>query len=409
MIIVSHPTGNQNVRNVLSALYSKHLLALYITSVGFSSENHTGWLPKKIRSELNRRSYKLPPNLIQSYPVDEIMRQMSLKMGWRNLVRHEIGRFSVDSVYRNLDRKAARALPSLMGSGINAVYCYEDCATETFRVAQAFGLRRVYDLPIAYWETSRKLLAEETERYPDWKQTLPGSQDSIEKFERKTAELELADVVVCPSEFVATSLPANAVKNKLIIVAPFGSPTSQVLPKPKKTIQNGSLRVLFAGSLTQRKGLADLFAAFKFLNRNDVELVVFGSPLLPLEFYRERGPAFTYESPRPHAQVLELMRSCDVLVLPSLVEGRALVIQEAMSQGLPVIITPNTGAADVVEEGRTGFVVPIRSPEQIALKLNWLADHKSALHEMAICSQKKAAEFTWARYRDTIARIFDYS
>ena len=56
---------------------------------------------------------------------------------------------------------------------------------------------------------------------------------------------------------------------------------------------------------------------------------------------------FTYEPPRPHHEVLQLMKTCDVLVLPSIVEGRALVQQEAMSCRLPVIATRNAGADDL--------------------------------------------------------------
>jgi glycosyltransferase involved in cell wall biosynthesis len=100
--------------------------------------------------------------------------------------------------------------------------------------------------------------------------------------------------------------------------------------------------------------------------------------------------------------VLELMRSCDVFVLPSIVEGRALVMQEAMSQGLPLIITPNTGGSDLIDEGRTGFLVPIRSPEAIATKLDWLADHREALPEMSLAARSRSQLYSWEHYAQTI-------
>ena len=56
------------------------------------------------------------------------------------------------------------------------------------------------------------------------------------------------------------------------------------------------------------------------------------------------------------------MRSCDLLVLPSIVEGRALVLQEAMACGLAMIATPNAGAEDLIVEGETGFLVPVGAP-----------------------------------------------
>jgi glycosyltransferase involved in cell wall biosynthesis len=153
----------------------------------------------------------------------------------------------------------------------------------------------------------------------------------------------------------------------------------------------------------QRKGLADLFGAIKLLNRNDVELLVMGSTMVPLDFYANQLADFTYLPNRPHQQVLELMRSCDVLCLPSIVEGRALVMQEAMSQGLPLIITPNTGGEDLIIDGETGFLVPIRSPMAIAEKLNWFLENRSQIPEMSRMAQRHARSYTWEDYGTKVA------
>jgi glycosyltransferase involved in cell wall biosynthesis len=142
----------------------------------------------------------------------------------------------------------------------------------------------------------------------------------------------------------------------------------------------------------------------RLLKRNDIELVVIGSPQTSMEFYRGEFNGFTYESSRPHAAVLELMRSCDVFCLPSIVEGRALVMQEAMSQGLPLIITPNTGGEDLIVEGITGFLIPIRRPDVIAEKITWFVDNRSALPEMSRAAQARAAQLTWEKYGQTIAQ-----
>jgi hypothetical protein len=79
-------------------------------------------------------------------------------------------------------------------------------------------------------------------------------------------------------------------------------------------------------------------------------------------------------------------------------------MQEAMSQGLPLIITPNTGGSDLIVEGETGFLVQIRRPDLIAEKIAWFADHREALPEMAKASQRKAAQYTWEAYGAAVAR-----
>jgi glycosyltransferase involved in cell wall biosynthesis len=154
--------------------------------------------------------------------------------------------------------------------------------------------------------------------------------------------------------------------------------------------------------MSQRKGLADVFAAVRLLSTRQIELVVIGSRAAPEAFYRRQFPDFLYEPPRPHREVLELMASCDLLVLPSLVEGRALVQQEALACGLPLIVTPNAGGEDLIVEGETGFLVPIRAPEEIAKRIEYFAAHRTDLEEMRRFCQAKAAEYSWDCYAGRI-------
>ena len=404
MIIVSHPTGNANARAVLKALNTYGLLSAFYTTLAVRSED---WLlrllPNRVRRQALRRAYTLDADKIIRFPQREMLRHIATKLHLMSLTRHETGWVSIDAIYNDLDCRVAYALEhQRLSESLRGVYCYEDCALQTFRVAEKMGLKRIYDLPIAYWETSARLLAEEAQRWPEWEPTLGGTRDSAAKRERKTQELMLADVVITPSRFVYDSLPKAIRAEKPCHVVEFGSPSHVSTPLQEHQKRSGLLRVLFVGSMTQRKGLADLFAAMKILNRSDVELSVMGTPIAPLQFYKQQYAYFRYEPPRSHSEVLRLMQSCDVLVLPSIVEGRALVQQEAMACGLPLVVTGNAGGDDLIEEGRTGFLVPIRSPESIAEKINWFADHRDALPAMKQEAQRKAAEYTWERYGEAI-------
>ncbi|OUJ71202.1 glycosyltransferase family 4 protein [Hymenobacter crusticola] len=403
-VILLHPTGNRNVRAVMEGLASAGMLAEFNTTL--SADPAASWLklmPKGMSQEWLRRTFPVPADQIWTSPLLEIARIALPKLGWRSCAEHEHGWASLDAVYHQLDRAAARRLPRLAQKRkANAVYAYEDGALATFTQAKQLGMTCVYDLPIAFWETTRRLLTEEAERLPGWAPTLGGGiLDSPAKLERKTRELELADVVVGPGQFVLNSLPPWA-KGKQLVMAPFGSPRKldpmEANESAEKGKSNRPLRVLFAGAMGQRKGLGDLFAAVRLLNRSDIELVVMGSLLAPMEFYHEALPNFTHEPGRSNEQVLALMRSCDVFCLPSIVEGRALVMQEAMSQGLPLIITPNTGGADLIQEGKTGFLVPIRSPEAIANKLTWFLENRAQIPEMGRNAQEHAASYTWENY-----------
>ncbi len=392
MILLAHPFGNANVRALLRALQGSDRLAKYVTTLGWSNRSGAG---------ASRRGYDLPRAKIQLHPAREMVRLLAGPLGLRGLTKHERGWASIDKVWRRLDEKAARFLcANKRRLKIDAVYAYEDCALQLFEAAHDLRVRRIYDLPIAYWKTAQRLLKEEAERYPDWEPTLGGTRDSVEKLARKTRELELAELVICPSNFVFDSLPEAIRTSKPCVMAPFGSPANETYARPRTHV--APLRILFAGALTQRKGLADLFAAMKLVSTRKVELVVMGSLLQPLRWYRERGAHFTYEPPRPHREVLALMRTCDVFILPSIVEGRALVQQEAMACALPLIATRNAGADDLIEEGETGFLIPIRSPEAIAEKIDWCAAHRERISGMGIAAQKRAATLTWRGYGERI-------
>jgi len=401
MILLVHPFGNANVRAVLAALDRSDRLAKFVTTLGWSNPSPIlQALPEKLRAEMMRRGFDLPHYKIRTHPMRELVRQLAIKFGFGSLTKHETGWASIDRVWMGLDRFASDYLQENHERlKIRGVYAYEDCAARSFERARQLGLRRIYDLPIAYWETAQRLLRAEAERYPDWEPTLGGTRDSEEKLARKTRELELADIVICPSAFVLDSLPEKARREKRCVVAPFGSPPQTAHPTDKI---DSPLRFLFAGALSQRKGLADLFAAMKLVKSTGAELVVMGSTLLPMQFYRNQFAGFIYEPPRPHDGVLRLMASCDVLVLPSIVEGRALVQQEAMACGLPLIVTRNAGGEDLIVEGETGFLVPPGSPEAIAEKIDWFLQHRDKLPGMREAARAKAAKLTWAAYGDQI-------
>jgi glycosyltransferase involved in cell wall biosynthesis len=391
------------VRHLIEALEREGMLGAFYTAFGLPESPLTDLLPGSIRAECQRRTYPLAPEKMHTRPGRELLRLLSQKMRWSFLTRHETGYACVDQVFRDLDGAVARRIArGDFSREVGGVYGYEDGCLETFRAAREQGLTCFYDLPIAYWQIVRKLLEEEATRLPEWEPTLVGTRDSREKLARKTEELALADVVICPSLFVLDSLPPEARRDKQCLVAEFGSPPSQPGAANRSAPVSNKLRILFAGSLTQRKGLADVFSAMKLLKRSDVELIVMGSPIAPMDFYRAQYQDFTYMSTRPHHEVLQLMQSCDAFVLPSIAEGRALVQQEALANGLPLIVTPNTGGEDLIVEGETGFLVPIRSPDKIAEKIAWLADHRDRLPDMRFAAIKKAEEYPWQRYADRI-------
>ncbi|OKH22662.1 glycosyltransferase family 4 protein [Chroogloeocystis siderophila] len=405
MLLLSHPTGNANVRGAISALEQAEKLSLYQTTVAVhQSDWYFKLLPTAVKQELLRRTYPLPRCKINQHPFRELARLVSLKIGLQFLITHETGWASIDSVYGSLDRILAKQLTTYYKKyQIAGVYCYEDAAIYTFKAAKKLGLTCFYDLPIGYWKMGQIIQQEEAELNPEWSSTLQANFDSADKLARKDIELQMSDVVLVASSFTRQTLQLAPDFKAPVVCIPYGAPCSYTEVVNRHKLNENKLKVLFVGSLSQRKGISYLLDAVEQLgDRAELTLIGrFNQLCSPLE---QALVTHRWIASLPHQQVLQEMSHHDVFVFPSLFEGFGLVILEAMAQGLPVITTPHTAGPDIITDGEDGFIVPIRSAEAIAQKLNLLASNRKRLLEMSQAALQKASQYTWKRYGECLVK-----
>jgi alpha-maltose-1-phosphate synthase len=404
MILLSHPTGNEFVREAVRALNDTGQLSEFWTSVSWNQEH---WLnrvlPRSVSRELGRRAFpQVSKDQLRRYPWLEIGRLAARQLNFANLLRHEVGMFSLDAVYRGLDSRVAASLRN--PPQVRGVYAYEDGALTSFRKARQLGLRTIYELPIGYWRCYRELITEEESLQPEWSATLQGRDDSDEKLRRKDEELALATDIIVPSEFVRGTLRKAGPLKALVTVLSYGAPPAVPSVRAKKIKENGKLKILFVGGLSQRKGLSYLLEAVKKLGSR-VELTIVGRRVAACRPLDAALRVHRWIPSISHGALLEEMPRHDVMVFPSLFEGFALVILEAMSQGVPVITTPNTAAPDFVIDGEDGFIVPIRNVEAIVERLETLLDDPARLAAMSQAAIRKAAQHSWEQYRQRFATI----
>jgi glycosyltransferase involved in cell wall biosynthesis len=318
-------------------------------------------------------------------------------------VTHEVGIFSVDAVFRSLDRTVARRL--VTSAPFSAIYAYEDCAESSFAAAHAAGMSTIYDLPIGYWRAAQKVFEEEAEREPEWACTLTGRLDSDSKRQRKDSELEQSDGIIVASQFTKSTLAEAPRRPESVFVVPYGAPPVAPYERPLTSARK-PLRVMYAGALTQRKGLSYFLAACDTV-RNAIEVTILGrraaNKCTPLD---EALRKYRYIESLPHRQLLAEMAQQDVLVFPSLFEGFGLVILEAMAQGVPVITTPSTAGPDLITEAESGFIVPTRDSSSIVAHLELLNSNRQLLRDMAMAARAKAGSSGWGKYRqDLVAAV----
>jgi glycosyltransferase involved in cell wall biosynthesis len=205
------------------------------------------------------------------------------------------------------------------------------------------------------------------------------------------------------SSFTARTLEDCPFPVAPVSVVPYGADEPSAERSPVR--RDGPLRVLFVGSLSQRKGIAEVFDSVGAMGRH-AELTVIGrktgAPCKPLD---EALARCRWIPSMPRERILEEMRGHDVLLFPSLFEGFGLVVTEALSQGLPVITTAHTCGPDVIEDGVEGFLVPVSNPEAITEKLELLAGNRALLEQMAEAARGKARELSWNDYRRRIVEV----
>jgi len=401
-VLISHPTGNSFFRAASEGLARADMLA----GVGTTVATFPGNTFDKLSSigpfaEFRRRQYNpiLQP-YTQTWPLHELGRMAAAKAGFKKFTRHETGLFSVDAVYRNLDKQIANKLKK---NRPDAVYAYEDGALYTFRAAKQLGIKCIYDLPIGYWHSARSLLGKELERWPDWAATLTNFKDSESKLANKDEELSLADVIFVASSFTASTLKDFPGKLGPVEVIPYGFP-QVVERRDYRTIGNSPLKLLFVGGLSQRKGIADMFAAVEALG-NKVELTVVGHKATSdCTALNEALTRHKWIPSLPHSEILKVMRGHDVLIFPSLFEGFGLVITEAMSQGTPVITTDRTAGPDLIRHDENGWLVQAGSTTALKDAIERLLLKPEIIKEIGSEAMQTARLRPWTVYGQEFAR-----
>ena len=401
MILLAHPTANQNVRQAALALAEVELLSEFWTCINWRQNGIVDSLcaiTPGLRNQFRRRSF--PPKItpfIHTHAFREWGRQLAGHLDWEWLIRSERAPFNIDKVYRSLDRRIAQRLSR--GLPIKAVYGYDGGALETFRQAKKRGILCIYEHPIVYWRVSQELQREEAELRPEWASTLVGLSDSQEKLARKDKELALADVVITPSTFAKESLATAGRLSAPVKVVPYGGDAAPAIPLDRPKGQR--LRALFVGALTQAKGLGYLLDAVKTLG-DRIELTLIGRRVSPSMPRREMLERTQWIPSLAHHELLREMTKHDVLVLPSLNEGFGLVLAEAMAQGLTVIATSHTAGPDLFTDGIEGFLVPIRSAEALVEKLFCLDRERDRLQSMQEAAYQRAMSNSWKNYRQRL-------
>lgn len=206
------------------------------------------------------------------------------------------------------------------------------------------------------------------------------------------------------------------VKREQVLFCPNGIPESS---PTNKAPQKGSLpHIFFLSNLLIDKGVLTLLDACKQLKEQGYvfQCVFVGGETADMNaecFKREceqRGitDCVTYHGRKYGEEKLTFFQQADIFVLPTFNECFPLVLLEAMEQSLPCISSAIGGTPEIVDEGKTGFLVPCRKVQPLAERIGLLLKDETLRKQLGKAGRAKfEREYTLPRFEENIKRCLE--
>ena len=386
-IILVSPDMRPSVMGVAQSLVQAGLLERFITTLAFNGHSN-GSGSGRIRSKLHRmaKTRTVPSYLnvpIETFPLGEIMRLAAARAGLSDITGSHVWEWSEIGFDRKVANKWAGKAPCIYGC--------ENASVETFEKQKSAGGYTILWQVIAHHKTMNRLVREEYETFPDtitpYIRHLFEITDRVN--ERKDRQFANADLIVANSVFARQTFIDAGFSPEKVIGIPTGCPPLEV-SSAKKDVKS-PIVFLCAGNQSIRKGITYLLEAWRNLNPSGAELWLVGKMELPERLLKGLPDSVVVRPPVSRMELKQLFERASFLVLPTLCEGLAHIILEAMSSGLGIITTENSGCGNLVEDSVNGWKVPIRSADAIADKIAWVIANPQSIEEMSDNSLKKAA------------------
>lgn len=288
------------------------------------------------------------------------------RLGWSRLARR-------------IEPATIKLFSSWVASSLSACdlfHSFSGFGLEAFRVAKdRFGALTVVERGSSHIRFQNDVLSEEHARWGKAYQPI-----SPWMMDREESEYAFCDRITVQSSFAERTFIDRGIPQEKLLKLPLGVNVNMFRPAPKL---DSSFRVLYAGHCSVRKGVPYLLEAVAGLKLPDFELAINGSVDETLkDVMAKYASYYRFLGFQPRQKLHEVYSQASVLVLPTIEDGFAKVVTEAMACGVPVIATTNCGAPDVLDDGVEGFIVPIRDPEAIRAKILYLYENPSVREAM---------------------------
>ena len=380
-----------NNSSQLERLYTDIYAASYLKAFELLPKS---LMPKGLKRLLGRIPDGIPSSQITSFPKFglDYSRRLVKARGVSEKNQHFLwaGKYFCDLILRGGFGKAS------------AIYTFNTASLELLQAARMSGLFAVMEQTIAPHALERKILTAEHHTHPGWQEHVSEDLFATEIEERERNEWNNADLIICGSNFVKEGISKLGGPVEKCRVIPYG--INSIYQAHERRLKREPLKVLTVGEVGLRKGTPYILKAAQLLkDKINIRMVgqinVLPKAELELRKYIELVGSI------PRSEIHKQFLWADVFLLPSLCEGSATVVYEALGFGLPVICTENTGS--VVRNGIEGFIVEIQNGESIAEKLEKISNDHYLYDFLSKNARRRFEEYNFKNYSENIQNLFE--
>jgi glycosyltransferase involved in cell wall biosynthesis len=292
------------------------------------------------------------------------------------------------------DWLVARKLPKL-ASTIDIIHAWPLGALQTIKVAKKLGIPVALERCNAHTRFAYGVVQKECERLGV---PLPRNHEhafNAEILAREEEEYDLADAILCPSDFVVKTFVDQGFSKDRLIRFFYGVDEKQFYHGHAQHDRNGGLTMIFVGVCAVRKGLHYALDAWLQSPASRDGTFLIAGEFLPA--YQEKlRTLLSHPSIRVlghRKDVPDLMRQSDLFVLPSIEEGFGLVCTEAMASGCVPLVSD--ACTDLCKHMENALVHRVGDVASLTHHITLLHEDRALLERLRAASLSNITMITW--------------
>jgi glycosyltransferase involved in cell wall biosynthesis len=282
-----------------------------------------------------------------------------------------------------------------MAGEVDVVHAWPMGALETLKTARRLGIPTVLERPNAHTRFAYEVVRLECEKLgismpPDHEHAFNAAY-----LAREEEEYRAADYLACPSDFVMKTFLDEGYTQEHLIRHQYGFDDEQFTFDKDKVRKKRPFTMLFVGGVAPRKGLHYALEAWLNSSASQDGTFVIAGGFLPN--YKEKlAPMLSHPSIKAlghRKDIAQLMQQSDILVLPTIEEGSALVTSEARGCGCVLVVSDAAGA--ICRHMLNALVHRVGDVKTLTEHITMLHDNPDFLEKLRAESIRTASELTW--------------